>query len=73
MDADEIGRVYGVALERMVELLGEKDSRLSFGGAMDQAVAELGLPPPSAEVQGALLRASLKIIAGGRVPGCPDA
>lgn len=73
MDADELGRVYGGALMRMVELLGSRPKGLTFGGAMDQAIAELGLPPPSWEVQSALLRASLKIIGGGRLPGCPDA
>jgi len=73
MEPNEIGRVYGRVLERMVELLGSTPRGLTFGAAMDQALRELGLPTPPAEVEEVLLVASLKIIAGGRVPGCPDA
>lgn len=59
---------------RMVELLGSGNKTgLTYGAAMEQAIAELGLPKPPVVVAAALLSAALKIIGSGRVPGCPDA
>lgn len=69
----ELAQQYGPALHRMVELLGAEGSRHSFGSAMEAALLELGLPPPPPAIEMGLLTSAFRIIAGGRVPGCPDA
>ena len=69
----EIGYKYAPVLARMVELLGQDDlSQVKFGEALDQAAREYHLEVP-ADVQMALLRAAFKILATGRLEGCPDA
>lgn len=63
---------YAPVLQRMVELLGEKDSKMTFGDAMKRAARELHLPVPP-HMEEPLFISALQVIAGGRIPGAPDA
>ena len=67
-DTKDLARVLG----RMVELLGS--GPCSFGGALEQAGAELGVSVrKGSKEESALLRAAFAIMAGGKIPGAPDA
>lgn len=59
-------------LERMVELLGASERRLTFGDALEQAKRETGITT-SKESDDLLLRCAFKLIANGRIPGAADA
>lgn len=60
-------------LERMVVLMGSSGS-ISFGNALEQACAELGLTVVrGSQEEQALLIAASKIAWSGRIPGAPDA
>lgn len=72
MSVEEEAYKYAPVLERMVALLGAKDSGITFGQAMAQASSELGIQIPEHMVE-PLLTAAFKVIAGGRIPGVPDA
>ena len=64
---------YAPVLARMVELLGAAGSQqLSFGQALVRASDELRLHVPP-HMQGPLLTAAFKVLATGKIPGCPEA
>jgi hypothetical protein len=64
---------YGPVLGRMVELLGAPGSQqLTFGQALLRASTELQLHVPP-HMHGPLLTAAFKVIAGGKIPGLPEA
>lgn len=63
---------YAPVLERMVVLLGAKDSKITFGEAMKRAARELRISIPD-HMEEPLLISALRVIAGGRIPGAPDA
>jgi|HubBroStandDraft_5_1064220.scaffolds.fasta_scaffold116736_2 hypothetical protein len=62
---------YAPVLERMVELLGSSDT-MTFDSAMSQASTELAVEIPE-HMRGPLLISAFKVVAGGRIPGAPDA
>lgn len=65
---------YAPVLQRMVDILGalHTDEKMKFGDALKQATAELGVELPL-HMEVAILTAALKVVAGGRIPGAPDA
>lgn len=68
----ELSRV----LERMVELMGNarEGERVTFGAALAQASAELGIAVRTgSEDEKLLLTAAFQVISAGRIPGAPDA
>lgn len=65
---------FAPVLERMVELLVNTPGPVTFGGALRDAAAELGIPVESGSaVESALLRAAFGIVSTRRLPGYPDA
>jgi len=64
---------YAPVLQRMVEILGSSNERgTTFGAALEQASKEKGIPVPK-HMYGPLLVSAFKVIATGKIPGCPDA
>jgi hypothetical protein len=64
---------YAPVLGRMVELLGAPGSQqLTFGQALLRASKELRITVPT-YMNGALIMAAFKVIAGGKIPGLPEA
>ena len=67
-DPDQEAKKYAPVLERMVEILGVKNSKLSFGDAMKRAARELDIVIPEAMVP-PLLTSAFKVISSGKIPG----
>jgi hypothetical protein len=66
-------RQYAPALATMVELMGAAGSRLRFGEALTMACDRHGLAKPPEAIEAALLTASFRIIANGKIPGAAEA
>ena len=73
-EAWQVSGLYVGAVERTLEILGAAGSgKIVFGEALQRAIQELGLEPPSEEIEAALLSFVFKTISGQRIPGAPDA
>jgi hypothetical protein len=67
----EDAKKYAPVLDRMIEILGSSND-ITFGIALNRAASELGIEVPE-HMHGPLLTSAFKVIAGGRIPGAPDA